>query len=203
MHPEKSITQYLDGLRDGDESSAQKVWERFLERLIALANRKLKASPRKAMDEEDVVQNAFADFFVQVKQGRFPKLDDRHDLWQVLAMLVDRRATDQIRKQNSLKAGAGKVRTESVFLTAADSLTGQGIVSQPDMMPTPELAAEMAELLRERLGMLHNDEHRQVALLKMQGYDNTEISERLGSSLRTVERWLEKMRSLWSEQVQA
>ena len=59
-------------------------------------------------DGEDVVQQAFSEFFFQVQEGRFPKLNDRDDLWQVLAMLVDRRAKDQIRRQNSLRAGGAK-----------------------------------------------------------------------------------------------
>ena len=103
MQSNHSITQYIEGLKQGDDEAAQKVWERFLERLIRLADQKLKSSPRKALNEEDVVQQAFVEFFRQVQEGRFPRLNDRNDLWQVLAMLVDRRAKDQIRKLNSQK----------------------------------------------------------------------------------------------------
>ena len=95
-HEQHSVSKYIQGLKTGDEEATQKIWERFLNRLIRLADGKLKTN-RKAMDEEDVVQNAFAQFFQQVQEGRFAKLDDRNDLWQVLAMLVDRRAKDQDR----------------------------------------------------------------------------------------------------------
>ncbi len=195
---EHSISRYIDGLRDGDEQAAQKVWERFFERLMALANQKLKASPRKAMDEEDVVQQAFAEFFVQVRQGRFPKLDDRNDLWQILAMLVDRRAKDQIKRQNTQKAGGGRVRTESVFLVPDASAGDPGIARVEDLLPSPELAAEFIEIMDERMAALHNGEHRQIALFKMQGYTNREIADLLRSSERTIERCLQKIRAAWN-----
>lgn len=194
---ENSVSQYIDGLRRGDEHAAQRIWERFYKRLIAQADQKLKASPRKAMDEEDVVQRAFTDFFAQVKLGRFPKLEDRNDLWQILAMLVDRRAKDQIKHQMSQKAGGGRVRTESVFLVPDTSAGDNGIAQIRDLLPTPELAVEFMELLQERLSALRDDEQRQIALYKMQGYSNREIAEVLMSSERTIERSLHSIRKQW------
>ena len=70
MNPENhdhSVTVYIQGLRDGDEEASQKIWERFYERLIRLADRKLKESPRRVANEEDVVTVAFADFFKQLE----------------------------------------------------------------------------------------------------------------------------------------
>ena len=195
--PEHSITQFIEGLKRGDEQAAQKIWERFHHQLVALANRKLKSSPRKAMDEEDVVQKAFADFFIQVKQSRFPRLDDRNDLWQILAMLVDRRAKDQIKSQHTQKAGGGRTRTESVFFTHDDPVGQKGIGQIEDLLPTPELALQMIEVLEERLATLRNNMHRQIALLKMQGYNNREIAELLNSSERTIERGLQSIRKKW------
>lgn len=196
-----SISQYIEGLRLGDELAAQKTWERFIERLIRLADKRLKAIPRKAEDEEDVVQKAFADFFRQVQQGRFSKLHDRHDLWQVLCLLVDRRAIDQIKKGNAQRRGGGAVRGESVFLEKDDSIVSPGLAGIPDMMPTADFEQEMSEALRLRLNSFENDEHRQVALLKLQGFTNLEIANQIGSSHRTVERWLGEMRNAWNPEM--
>lgn len=196
---ENSVSQFIDGLKLGDERAAQEIWQRFYQRLLAQADHKLKASPRKAMDEEDVVQRAFADFFVQVRQGRFPKLNDRNDLWQVLAMLVDRRAKDQIKRQNTQKAGGGRVHTESVFLVGETSGGDNGIAQIRDALPTPELAMELIELMQSRLTVLRDDEQRQIALYKMQGYSNREIAELMQSSERTVERNLHSIRNQWED----
>lgn len=196
-NPDNSVSQYIDGLKHGDEQAAQKIWERFYQRLLVQADKKLKSSPRKAMNEEDVVQRAFADFFHQVQQGRFPKLDDRNDLWQILAMLVDRRAKDQIKQQNTQKAGGGRVRTESVFLVNGASSADNGLAQVHDVLPTPELAFELMEIMENRLAKLRNEEQRQIALYKMQGFSNREIAKLLQSSERTVERCLNSIRKQW------
>ena len=197
MESDHSVSQHIEGLREGDDSSAQQIWERYFQRLITLADRKLKSSPRKAMDEEDVVQQAFTEFFAQVQQGRFPKLEDRNDLWQILAMLVDRRAKDQIKRQNTGKAGGGRLRSESVFFVDGISHEKGGIAGVPDDLPTPEVAAEFVEMFEERLDLLKNREHRQIAVCKMQGFTNREIADRMKSSERTIERSLNHIRSVW------
>ena len=168
-----------------------------MERLIRHADRKLKATRRRSADEEDIVQKAFAQFFRQVEQGRFSKLNDRNDLWQVLAMLVERRAIDQIRKNNTQCQGGGDLHGESVFLHPGE-LERAGIAGMPDLNPTPEMAAELTDVFRQRIDGLGRDDYRQIALLKMEGFTNHEIAEQLGTSLRTIERRLDQIRSIWS-----
>ena len=193
-NPDHSVTQYIEGLRNGEAEAAQQIWERFLQRLIRLANKKLSAN-RGAADEEDLVQQAFAQFFRQVQEGRFPQLIDRDDLWQILAMLVDRRAADQYRRQHTQKAGVDRVQTESILMQESDQA---GLAGLPGLDPTPELAAELTELLRIRLTSLKHPAYQQIALLKLQGFSNREIAEQLETSLRTVERRLEHIRTKWS-----
>ncbi|MEQ1902905.1 MAG: ECF-type sigma factor [Pirellulaceae bacterium] len=199
MSSEHSVSEFISGLKSGNERASQKIWERFYERLLVHADRKLKSSPRKAMNEEDVVQKAFADFFLQVKSGRFPKLDDRNDLWQILAMLVDRRAKDQIRFQNTQKAGGGRVNTESFLDANAPSAMDNGLAQIQDNLPSPEMALEFIEAVDGRLGELQSDEHRKIALLKLQGFANREIADQIGSSERTVERCLNAIRKKWEK----
>ena len=65
--------------------------------------------------------------------------------------------------------------------------------------PDPAFAAEVAEELENRLGMLADDELRVIAVRKMEGYTNQEIAAELGCSLVTVERRLRLIRIEWSE----
>ena len=76
-----SITQYIGGLREGDNIATQEVWNRYFRRLIGLARNRLRDAPKRMADEEDVVVSAFESFYRGVEDGRFPKLDDRDDLW--------------------------------------------------------------------------------------------------------------------------
>jgi DNA-directed RNA polymerase specialized sigma24 family protein len=58
----------------------------------------------------------------------------------------------------------------------------------------------VAEECARRLNSLPDASLRQVALLKMEGYRNEEIAERLGCGLRTVTRRLEVIRRAWRDE---
>jgi DNA-directed RNA polymerase specialized sigma24 family protein len=59
------------------------------------------------------------------------------------------------------------------------------------------MAAVLNEALQQRLGDLPEPDLRRVALLKLEGYTNHEISETLECSDRSVERKLNLIRERW------
>ena len=59
---------------------------------------------------------------------------------------------------------------------------------------------EECELL---LGRLDDPALRTTALLKLEGYANEEIADRLGCTVRTVERKLARIRETWSRNAAA
>ena len=68
-----SITGWFDSLKAGHRDSAEKLWQRFASRLIALARKRLLTERRGAADEEDAVLSAFDSFCRGAEQGRFPR----------------------------------------------------------------------------------------------------------------------------------
>ncbi len=158
--------------------------------------------PRRMLDEEDVAQSALHSFFRGVKGRRFPRLDDRDDLWQVLLMIADRKATSAKRQHFSQKRGAGRVRGESAMQALPGREEGpQNMDWLVGREPTPEFACEMAELFENRLTQLGDPQLRRIALWKMEGYTTAEIADRLGRAPRSVERMLQLIRAIWSEEV--
>src|SRR5262249_56512682 len=89
--------------RRGAAAAAQPLWERYSARLVAFARGKLHGVSRRAADEEDVALSAFHSFCRAAQ--RFPRLNDRDDLWQVLVMLTARKAFQERRGQQALKRG--------------------------------------------------------------------------------------------------
>jgi DNA-directed RNA polymerase specialized sigma24 family protein len=65
--------------------------------------------------------------------------------------------------------------------------------------PTPEVLAELNEELHRRLALLDGEMLRDVALLRLQGYTNLEIAQRLGIAERTVRRKINRIRREWTE----
>ena len=138
---------------------------------------------------------AFASFYRGVEANRFAQLNDRDDLWQILLVLTERKALNQIRHELAQRRGAGKVVGESVMDDAAQGTGGLADVADPG--PTPAFAVEVSEQLEQLLQSLGDRVLRQIALLKLEGCTNREIAERLAVSLRSVERRLALIRGVW------
>ncbi len=192
-----SITHWLIQLKGGTADAARPLWERYYRRLVGLARKRLRGSPRRAADEEDVALSAFDSFCRGVKRGRFPSLHDRDDLWSLLFLITVRKAVDlKVHDQREKRAGA--VLFSDLSPEGSSALAIERVVA---MEPTPDFAVQVAEECGRLLKMLPAD-LRPLAIWKMEGYTNEEIAARLQCVRRTVERKLRVIRSLWSPEVQ-
>ena len=197
-----SVTAWIEQLKAGDAAAAAPLWEAYFRRLVGLARQRLGAAPRGVADEEDVALSAFASFCRAAAQGRFPRLDDRDDLWQVLMMLTARKAINLIERERSQKRGGGQVPAAAQGGTPGGS-EADALAALPAPGPTPQFAAEVAEECRRRLEALGDDELRGVVVDKMEGYTNEEIAARRGWSLGKVERKLRLIRKTWELETRA
>ena len=197
---EDDITQWIGGLAEGDEQAAQAIWQRYFERLMRLAERKLQGLPRRIADEEDVALSAMHSFFRGAAAGRFPRLEDREDLWKLLVTITCRKAVKQARRQRAQKRGGGYVRGNSAFLKSRAEEPVGGIEQVLGSQPTPDLACMMADTCSVLLKLLRDDTLRSIALHRMEGYSNEEIADKLGCTVRTVERRLARIRHRWQQE---
>ena len=197
LQPDGSVTHWLGALKGGDAAAAQRLWERYFDRLVRLARAKLGAMPRGAADEEDVALSAFHSFCQGAARGRFPRLDDRDNLWRLLVTITARKALDQVRRQARQKRGGGRVLVGSAQAGGEDDTDGAGLDQVVGQEPTPQFAAMVADECRRLLAALGDETLRQVALLRMEGYSDEEIAARVDCSLRTVSRKLALIRKAW------
>jgi RNA polymerase sigma factor (sigma-70 family) len=188
-----SVTTWIGMLELGDHKAAQALWERYFPRLIELARSKLRGTPRRAADEEDVALSAMHTFFHAASQGRIPCLNDRDDLWRTLVLITAGKAIDQQRRAQSLKRGGARGGVEAGSRQADLQALEQVVGTEPD----PAFAAQLADEFQILLGRLADDRLREIALLKLEGHTHEEIGSRLGCSLRTVNRRLTLIRRTW------
>jgi DNA-directed RNA polymerase specialized sigma24 family protein len=153
----------------------------------------LRAIPRRAADEEDVALSAFDSVCRRAEEGRFPKLDDRDDLWRLLALVTVRKALALADRERRPRHGGGRV----LPLSELDFEEVERVLGDE---PTPELAAQAAEQCRHLLGLLGDESLRRVASQKLEGFTNAEIAAELGCVEATVERKLKRIRGLWSRE---
>ena len=199
---EHSVTDWIAALKQDHSMAGQRLWEQYVEKLARLARKKLGDLPRRAVDEDDVVAEVFADFLQGVQEQRFERLHDRNDLWQVLAMLTERKAIDLIRRETSAKRGGGHIVGESAFENpSAGSSAAPGICQVPGFEPDPAFAAELTDLLGHLLRLLDNDMLRALARDNLAGYTQEEMAVRNGIALATVQRKLRLIRERWNLEV--
>jgi DNA-directed RNA polymerase specialized sigma24 family protein len=195
---QNSVTIWIDGIKAGDGSDIERLWDRYFERLVRLAAARLPANSRRSFDEEDVALSAFQSFCDRAGRGQFPQLSDRDDLWRLLATITVRKAIDTIRQQSRQKRGGGQVLGESALLVGAGT-EGDGLAEVLSREPTPDVVAGFAEDYHRFLARLQEPTLRTIALRRLEGQTTREIARALDVSTKTVERKLQLIRAIWSE----
>jgi DNA-directed RNA polymerase specialized sigma24 family protein len=193
MDPEGSVTRWIAQLKTGDRAAAQPLWEAYFHRLVALARMRLRGTQRGAADEEDVALAAFDSFYRRAERGQFPKLEGRHDLWQLLIWLTVCKAVDLTRREARQPGRGAMARSRA----EQDELDIEQVMGTE---PTPEFAALAADQFGRLLDRLGDETLRNVAIWRMEGQTNAEIAARLGCVKSTVERKLQRIRDLWTRE---
>lgn len=204
MTEAEPITVWMNRLADGDSQAANVIWKNYFGKLVHFARRRMQDMSRRSVDEEDVAISAMFSFCHGLEQGKFEKLDDRHDLWKLLVTITARKIHAKRKSSLRAKRGSGRVRGESVFGQNPQGSSGAqdrafGIGQVLGKEPTPELAAMVVENTQRLLDALDDETSRQIAVMKLEGYNNREIAEKLGCARRTIERKLERIRQAWSQ----
>lgn len=189
---EGSVTAWFSKLRVGDHAAARPLWERYFLRAARLARIKLRTSARRADADEEVAASAFLSLMNGAADGRFPRLDNRDDLWQVLAMLVCRKSINRIKRENAQKRGGAAVLDEADLDSSAAALD-----AYPGADRDPAMAVAVLEEYHRLLDSLGDADLRRIAVWKMEGYTHQEIAAMLECAPRTVDNKLKLIRKIW------
>src|SRR5262245_37537637 len=96
MNTSESFHDIIARLGRGESRAASEVFQRFADRLIALARARLTAQVRQKVDPEDVLQSVCRSFFVRQADGQFV-LGSWDELWSLLTVLTVRKCANRAR----------------------------------------------------------------------------------------------------------
>ena len=179
MSDSDSFRDFLSALGDGEERAANKMFNRFSLRLVALARSRMDSSLRVKVDEEDVAQSVMKSFFRRQTEKPFD-LDNWDNLWALLAVMTVVKCNEKVR---SFRRSCRDIRREVVPTDLDESPLDIGETREP----TPDEAAALVELLTLLMQGLDGHE-REILSLLLQGFRQSEIVRELQTSRRTVER---------------
>ena len=186
MTQNQSFADVMARLQAGDRGAAADVFNRFANRLIALARSRLGAPMRQKIDPEDVLQSVFKSFFARQADGQV-QANSWDSLWGMLVVITVRKCG---RRVSYYRAARRDVRREVAADARPDGSDGFAVTADE---PTPEEAAMLAETVEQLMGSLEGRQ-RQILALTLQGCDVAEVSAEVGCTERTVYRVLERVK---------
>lgn len=189
MSKSTNVSHWIDLVKHGDSTAANRIWQHYFDRLVRSVRHRLYGQNRAVSDEEDIVLSVFDSFYSAVEKGRFPDLSDRDDLWRLLLRMSARKVVDKRRHDQRQRRGGG------VNLHSFDHTTdGENVIEAIGNEPTPEMVLMMQESVEQFFSHLGVGQLRDLAGAKLEGYSNAELARRFDCSERTIERRLHLIR---------
>lgn len=173
--------------RGGDQDAATEIFERYLDRLTALARARLSAKLAARVDADDIVMSAYRSFFVAARGGRFV-LDGKGSLWRLLVEITLHKLY-----RTAAHHRARKRATTKETGSESTSVRAIGLVARE---PGPDEVAAVADELEAILAQLPPLGRRTLEL-RLQGLERSEIAHELSCSDKTVRRWLDRVQQLF------
>ena len=165
------------------------MWNHYFAIVVRLARSRMQQMQCLVYDEEDAALSSMRSIFRGLGAGRFPDLQDRQDLWQLIVVITRRKIRAEHRRGTATRRG-GNAFAERWDIDIEEIVADE---------PTPESVASMMDDVSELLDRLDDDRLKKIAMLKMDGFTNDEIAQQLGCTSRTVTRKLDLIRAVWGD----
>ena len=184
-----SVTIWIEAAKQGNDIAAQKLFERYFERL-AYVSRNRVSRKRRVEDEDDAAIVSLNTLLTGLSEGRFPQVNDRTSLWPLLIDIVIKNSKQQVRREFTAKRGGGNVEGESVFINASEGHL-QIADFAVDKISEQE-SIELADLIQHARAKLTEDD-RAVFDLKLEQRSNRDVARLLGRPSRSIDRRVESV----------
>lgn len=173
---------------EGNERAFEAIFERYGDRLVKLASKRISERLAGRIEAEDVVQSVFRTFFGRVQDHRFT-FQNADDLWKLLVSMTLNKLRNKVDFHTAGKRDVG----------AEQPLAGNS--SNPSAFdpsgndPSPEAVVAFLDLLENFMQDLREGDRR-ILELRLQGWTQEEVAREVGCTERTVRRTLDRVREI-------
>jgi len=186
--PNDSFINLMGGLNQGDQDAARQVYERYSQRLVALASQRLDKRLGAKVDPESVMQSVMQSFFDGQAKEEYV-IDSWAALYGLLSKVTVRKALNRNRlhrqrKRNERLDAQGNERPAPVAFEDFQAACRE---------PGPAQLAELRDLIESGLGKL-NPTDRKIIESFLDTGSSEETALLFGVSTRTVQRVVKMFR---------
>jgi hypothetical protein len=187
-----SISHWLCMLKCGQQHAAEPIWDRYYKKLVSIASQRLRENPDRSIDGEDIVQSSCKNVFSSILNGKYPEIENRGDLWNLLLASTVNRVRQHYRELNAVKR-----KHISLTQSLSDNATFF------ECLRTSEAENQLADLLEFLLNRLDvedpSGELRKIAILHLEDHSASSIARMLKRRKTNILVSLRWIRSLWEE----
>lgn len=169
---------------DGEQSALERLLLGYYDRLSRRIARKLPASLRGSVTEEDILQEAFIDAFQRI--GTFEPRGERA-FFRWLITIAEHRLLDVIKGQHTVKRGGGRnqQRSPASFGDSVDELIE--LLAGPQHSPSQSAARhEAVAAVQVGLAGLAEDYRHAIHLRYFEGLTPVEVADRMNRTPHAV-----------------
>ncbi len=198
MPEHDSVTRWVSEFKNGDQVAAQNIWQHFFQRLVSTARQRISQRVGRVYTAEDAAASAFNSLWQRVQRGDYPDLNDRESIWRMLLIIATRKVSQQERRLQTQKRGSGGAVGESALDALNDE--ARAINQVLGQQPSPEFAVELVDQIEVMSTRLGDESLSEILYLKLEGYSNDEIAEKVGYRRNTIQRKLRLIRAIFQEE---
>lgn len=187
------FAELLSQVRAGSVDAIAELYHCYFRRSVALAHSRLHDGEGRVIDEEVAAISALDSLVVRMRGGAYADVQDRLQVWRLLARIVDRKVTKYRRQMY------GPTRSPPQPMLGVEQIQHDGSdfafpLTTKDPTPISNLIAD--EALQRLLDALADPAARSVVLLRLDGFNDIEIADRVGHSRRWVSRRMDMIKGI-------
>jgi RNA polymerase sigma-70 factor, ECF subfamily len=177
---EVSDRSLVQQLQEGCPEAARQLYERYAQRLRALAWARTPLKLARRLEADDIVQSVFRIFLQRAWNGHY-EVPSGEDLWGLLLVIT----LNKIRSLNDYHLAAKRDARQTT------SMTDDSGFAQASMQRDNSERLFLNLCIQEAMDTLPQ-EFKSVVELRLAGHEVAEIAQVMGRSKRTVERSLQE-----------
>jgi len=192
-----SVSHWLKGMKKQDQESIRNLWYRYFDKLVHIARTKMGTRSNPLNDEEDIAMSVFCALNNAAVNNRLEQLTNRNELWALLLTITQRKIINARRYESAQKRSDVRTINETDLNTALESTHVFNMDLLASEEPTPDTLSILNEQFHILIEQLSDAKLKRIAIKKLEGYRNEEISKIMGVAVRTTERKLKVIRTQW------